>query len=79
LAEIAVDGLENYDKWVRKTPSIEEIDFVINELQVVSQDLNATREALVRTLDKVAGKTPVDKNSALRTCGGCSILNYTQF
>jgi hypothetical protein len=35
-----------------KTPSLEEIDSVINELQAVSQDIDVFCKALVRTRDK---------------------------
>jgi hypothetical protein len=56
LAELEVNGPESYDKWVRKTPSVKEIDAVINELQTVSRDIDAICESLVRTRDKSPGE-----------------------
>lgn len=54
VAELEVNGPENYDQWSRKTPSADEIDEVINELKVVSQDIDVICEALVKTRDKSA-------------------------
>jgi hypothetical protein len=58
VAELEVNGPENYDQWSRKTPSADEIDEVINELKAVSQDIDVICKALIKTRDKSSGEKP---------------------